>query len=204
MVGGGRLVQEFGGRRRRLGGGFRLGVGVKSLVGSASAWSVKGGFLLLPATRERKKSPHSSPELENKRDCCQQHCFFTIDVFCPCLGFLLRLLTFASVFSSSTFPQFCTRVVYKCCVLRYSLAMVWLGLIIVWRSRLEGHGTFRYGTERSRGSRVGGRRVRSSCLKHLRDWFGGWGPSVPSAVVIGCGDRPTWRHLPAERRGETG
>lgn len=55
MVGGGRLVQEFGGRRRRLGGGFRLGVGVKSLVGSASAWSVKGGFLLLPATRERKK-----------------------------------------------------------------------------------------------------------------------------------------------------
>lgn len=103
MVGGGRLVQEFGGRRRRLGGGFRLGVGVKSLVGSASAWSVKGGFLLLPATRERKKSSLFSRTGEQKR-LLSTTLFFTIDVFCPYLGFLLRLLTFASVYFITNLP----------------------------------------------------------------------------------------------------
>lgn len=48
---------EGGGGGSGVAGGFRLGVGVKSLVGSASAWSVKGGFLLLPAIeceRERE------------------------------------------------------------------------------------------------------------------------------------------------------
>lgn len=79
MVGGGRLVKGFGGRRRRLGvvGGFRIGVGVKSLVGSASAWSVKGGFLLLPAMNERERETRKVLTLlrnwRKKRDCCQQH-----------------------------------------------------------------------------------------------------------------------------------
>lgn len=53
------------------------------------------------------------------------------------------------------------------------------------------------------GESVGGRRVRSSFFfKHLRDWVGEWGPPVPSVVVIGCGDRPTY--LEASAGGEEG
>lgn len=107
MVGGGRLVKEFGGRRRRLGRGFRLGVGVKSLVGSASAWSVKGGFLLLPAMGERGKQKVLTLPGEQKRLLSTTLVFFlfTVDTFRPCLGFCVDFSPALSI--SSTLSHFC-------------------------------------------------------------------------------------------------
>lgn len=176
MVGGGRLVQEFGGRRRRLGGGFRLGVGVKSLVGSASAWSVKGGFLLLPATRERKKKVLTLlRNWRTKETVVNNICFLLSISSVLVLDFCFDFHPLASVYLLITpFFHFCARVVGMRVHTYCNTASLrcGLGLIIVWRSRLEGHGGT-FATIRSRGV---SRWAEGSFLLFLQAFAGlGWG-----------------------------
>lgn len=134
MVGGGRLVKEFGRRRRRLGRGFRLGVGVKSLVGSASAWSVKGGFLLLPGYgRERKTEKKVLTLLRNwrtKETVVNNTVFFTVDIRLSLSWILHRTCLSALSISSSTFiPPLHRRVLFVCVRTsehQQNVAVVWL------------------------------------------------------------------------------
>lgn len=67
------------------GAGFRLGVGVSHLVGSASAWSVKGGFLLLPATRERE-NVLTLLRTRRKKETVVNDTVFTVHIFYPYPG----------------------------------------------------------------------------------------------------------------------
>lgn len=124
MVGGGRLVKEFGGRRRRLGRGFRLGVGVKSLVGSASAWSVKGGFLLLPGYGRERKTKKVLTLLRNwrtKETVVNNTVFFTVDILLS-LSWILRrtCLPLLCLFLHQLLSHLCIGVCCLCACVQVS------------------------------------------------------------------------------------
>lgn len=192
-------------------GGFRLGVGVKSLVGSASAWSVKGGFLLLPATRERKKkSSLFSGTGEQKR------------LLSTTLFFYRRYLLLLSWIPASTSsPCFClfphhpflrfllrSRGGCACaCVLRHSLAIVLVGSNHFMTESFGGHGWYLCHSTEQGSQSVGGGFV-PPCLKAFAGLDLGMLGAIRPERCCHRLRRQTYhlpeRHLPAKRRGETG
>lgn len=119
-----------------MGGGgwgavLRLGVGVKSRFGSASAWSVKGGFLLLPAMRERKF-------LTLSRNWRTKEIVVNNTVFIsPSMSSVLVLFCFDSSLAVSI-PSSTPLHPHKIVSSPYTFATVSLDPIIAWQSGSEG------------------------------------------------------------------
>lgn len=188
------------------GAGFRLGVGVSHLVGSASAWSVRGDSYYCRLREREKMSSLFSGRGEKKR-------LLSTTLFLPSISSTLILGSICLVFS----PTHPSRITAHPLTLRRSrgawvrlpmgsivtssTACTWVYSFIAW-SRLEGRGRT-FGPARSKGVKggsVGGRRVFISLA--LRHWVGVKNGYPVGVVVIGCGDGSTY--LETSAGGEEG